>query len=106
MVALATTGLERLPELPAVPTIAESGFRDFNATNWYAFMLPAKTAPALVKRWNAELVAVLSTPSVVAAFAQHGLVPKPSTPEQLASFLDSETVAWAKVISDRNIDLK
>ena len=106
VVALATTGLERLPDLPAVPTIAESGFRDFNATNWYAFMLPAKTAPALVKRWNAELVAVLSTPSVVAAFAQHGLVPKPSTPEQLASFLDSETVAWAKVISDRNIDLK
>ena len=106
LIALATTGLERAGELPAVPTIAESGFRGFNATNWYAFMLPAKTPPALVKRWNADLVAVLSTPGVVSAFAQHGLVPKPSTPEELASFMDSETAAWAKVIAERNINLK
>ena len=106
VVALATTGLERAGEMPTVPTIAESGFKGFNATNWYAFMLPAKTPPALVKRWNAELVAVLSAREVVAAFAQHGLVPKPSTPEELANFLDSESVAWAKVIADRNINLK
>ena len=106
IVALATTGLERTSELPAVPTIAESGFKGFNATNWYAFMLPAKTPPALVKRWNAELVAALSAPVVIAGFAQHALVPKPSTPEELASFIDSESAAWAKVINDRNINLK
>lgn len=106
VVAVATTGLDRAGEMPGVPTLAESGFKGFNATNWYAFMLPAKTPPALVTRWNAELVAVLSAPEVIAAFAQHGLVPKPSTPEELASFLDSETVAWAKVIAQRNINLK
>ena len=106
VVAVATTGLERTSELPAVPTIAESGFKGFNATNWYAFMLPAKTPPALVKRWNAELVAALSAPEVMAGFAQHALVPKPSTPEELASFIDSESAAWAKVINDRNINLK
>lgn len=105
LVAIATTGLERAAELPAVPTIAESGFKGFNATNWYAFMLPARTPPAMVKRWNAELVAVLSAPDVVAAFGQHGLVPKPSTPEDLASFMDSETAAWTKVIAERNINL-
>lgn len=105
LVALATTGLERAAELPAVPTIAESGFKGFNATNWYAFMLPPRTPPALVKRWNAELVAVLSAPDVAAAFAQHGLVPKPSTPEELASFMDSETAAWSKVIAERSINL-
>lgn len=106
VVALATTGLDRVSELPGVPTIAESGFAGFNATNWYAFMLPAKTPPALARRWNAELVSVLSAPDVVAAFAQHGLAPKPSTPEELASFLDSETAAWSKVITERNINLK
>ncbi|MDB5859348.1 MAG: tripartite tricarboxylate transporter substrate binding protein [Ramlibacter sp.] len=106
VIAIATTGLERAGELPAVPTIAESGFKGFNATNWYAFMLPAKTPSTLVKRWNAELVAVLSAPDVIAAFAQHGLVPKPSTPEELASFMDSESAAWAKVIAARNINLK
>ena len=105
VVALATTGLERAGDLPTVPTIAESGFKGFDATNWYAFMLPAKTPPALVRRWNAELVAVLSAREVVSAFAQHGLVPKPSTPEELASFIDSETAAWAKVIAERNINL-
>ena len=105
VVAVATTGLERAAEMPTVPTIAESGFKGFNATNWYAFMLPARTPPAMVKRWNAELVAVLSAPDVVAAFGQHGLVPKPSTPEDLASFMDSETAAWTKVIAERNINL-
>ncbi len=106
VVALATTGLERASEFPLVPTIAESGFAGFNATNWYAFMLPPKTSPAMVKRWNAELIAVLASPGVVSALAQHGLAPKPSTPEELASFIDSETVAWAKVIAERNINLK
>ncbi|WP_418319402.1 Bug family tripartite tricarboxylate transporter substrate binding protein [Piscinibacter sakaiensis] len=105
VVALATTGLERTSEMPAVPTIAESGFKGFNATNWYAFVLPAKTPPALVKRWNAELVAVMATPEVIAAFATHKLVPKPSTPEELASFMESESASWAKVIADRNINL-
>lgn len=106
LIAVATTGLERAGELPAVPTIAESGFKGFNATNWYAFMLPAKTPPALVKRWNAELVAVLTAREVVSAFAQHGLAPKPSTPKELASFIDNESAAWAKVIAERNINLK
>ena len=106
VVALATTGPERTSDMPSVPTLSESGFKGFNATNWYAFLLPAKTPAALVKRWNTELVAVLSAPEVVAAFAQHGLVPKASTPEALASFIDSETAAWGKVITERNIDLK
>jgi len=106
LVAIATTGLERTPEMPTVPTIAESGFEGFNATNWYAFLLPPKTPPALQKRWNAELVAAMSSREVIAAFEKHGLVPKPSTPEELTSFMDRETTAWAKVIADRKIDLK
>ncbi len=103
VVALATTGVERSPELPKVPTVAESGLPGFNATNWYAFVLPGKTPPALVKRWSTEVVNALNSPDVVAALAQHGLVPKASTPEELAAFLDSETKAWGKVIAERRI---
>ncbi len=103
VVALATTGVERSPELPKVPTVAESGLPGFNATNWYAFVLPGKTPPALVKRWNTEVVNALTSPDVIAALAQHGLVPKASTPEELAAFLDSETKAWGKVIAERRI---
>lgn len=106
VIAIGTTGLERAKELPDVPTIAESGFPGFNSLNWYAFMLPPKASAALVKRWNAELVAAMSVPSVIAAFAQHNLVPKPSTPEELAAFIDSETASWSKVITERNITVK
>lgn len=106
VVALATTGLERSEQMPNVPTLAESGFPGFNASNWYAFVLPGKTPPAIVKRWNTELVAALSAPEVRTALAQHGLVPKPSTPEELGAFIESESKAWAKVIADRKITFR
>lgn len=106
VVALATTGMERWAQLPDVPTVAESGFAGFNAINWYAFVLPGKTAPEIVKRWNAQLVSVLSSPEARSALAHHGLVPKPSTPEELAAFIDSESKSWAKVITERRLHLK
>ncbi len=106
VVAIASTGPDRAVHLPNVPTIAESGFPGFNATNWYAFVLPGKTPAAIVKRWNAELVSVLSAADVKAALAHHGLVPKPTTPEETASFMESESKLWGKVIADRQITLK
>jgi tripartite-type tricarboxylate transporter receptor subunit TctC len=106
LVALATTGLERVEQLPNVPTIAESGFPGFNATNWYAFVAPGKTPPAVIKRWNVELVNALSAPDVRAALIQHGLIPKPGTPEELADFISSESKSWAKVIKDRHITVE
>lgn len=106
VVAIASTGAERATHLPDVPTIAEAGFPGFNATNWYAFVLPGKTPAALVKRWNAELVSTLSAPDVKAALGHHGLVPKPSTPEEMASFIENESKVWAKVIAERRIAVK
>ncbi|MEQ1515976.1 MAG: tripartite tricarboxylate transporter substrate binding protein [Usitatibacteraceae bacterium] len=100
---LAVTGLERLPVLPNVPTIAESGFPGFDASNWYAFVAPGKTPKNILDRWNTELVKVLRDPAVREQLDKHGLTPKPGTREELASTIVKESAVWAKVIKDGKI---
>lgn len=100
---LAVTGLERLPVLPNVPTIAESGFPGFDASNWYAFVAPGKTPENILDRWNTELVKVLRDPAVREQLDKHGLTPKPGTREELASTIVKESAVWAKVIKDGRI---
>ncbi len=101
--ALASTGLQRAPSLPNVPTIAESGFPGFEATNWYAFVAPGKTPPELLDRWNAELLRVLKDPGVKEQLAKHGLEPAPGTREELAAYIRKETATWGKVVKDAKI---
>ena len=100
---LAVTGLERLPALPNVPTIAESGFPGFDASNWYAFVAPGKTPKNILDRWNAELVKVLKTPDVKEQLDKHGLTAMPGTREELANTIRKESVMWARVIKDGKI---
>jgi len=103
LVALATTGIER-PSLQAdIPTIAESGFADFNATNWYAFVAPARTPEPILKRWNEELVKALQAPDVREQLLNIGLIPEPGTREALRDFIAKESRTWAQVIKDRRI---
>jgi tripartite-type tricarboxylate transporter receptor subunit TctC len=103
--ALATTGLERSEALPDVPTIAESGFPGFNATNWYAFVAPGKTPENILERWNQELVKVLNDPAVRAELVKIGLTPMPGTRQELKDYIASESDTWAKVIKERNITI-
>src|SRR5579862_1289327 len=94
--ALAVTGPRRLPTMPDVPTVAESGYPGFEATNWYAFVAPAKTPPEILDYWNRELVKVLKDPGVHAALMRDGLEPMPGTREELARYIDRETEKWGK----------
>ena len=103
LIPLATTGLTRSPFMPTVPTIAESGYPGFNATNWYAFVAPGKTQVAVLERWNAELVKALNAPEVKAELDKHGLTPAPGSREELARFIASESKAWGQLIKERNI---
>jgi tripartite-type tricarboxylate transporter receptor subunit TctC len=101
--ALAVTGLARLPTMPNVPTVAESGYPGFEATNWYAFVAPAKTPKEILDFWNRELVKVLKDPEVRAELAKHGLEPMPGTREELARYIQKETETWARVVRSANI---
>ena len=103
LVALASTGLTRSAGMPNVPTIAESGYPGFAATNWYAFVAPAKMPVALQDRWNQELVKALNAPDVKAELLKHGLTPQPGSRDDLARTIASESATWGKVIRDRKI---
>ena len=100
---LVTTGAKRLEALPNVPTIAESGFPGFEATNWYAFAAPAKTSPEVIKRLNAALVATLKDPGVVAQLRKLGLEPTPTSPAEAARYIKAESDKWGNVVRKANI---
>jgi tripartite-type tricarboxylate transporter receptor subunit TctC len=101
--ALATTGSKRSSTMPSVPTVAESGYPGFDATNWYAFVAPGKTPKELLDFWNRELTKVLNDPKVRAELAKQGLDPAPSTREELAQYIERESRQWAKVVREAKI---
>jgi len=103
LIPLETTGLERPTFMANVPTVAESGFPGFNATNWYAFVAPGKTPAPVLDRWNRELVKALNSPDVKEELLKRGLIPTPTTREELGRFIASESVVWEKVVRERKI---
>ncbi|MCK6426499.1 MAG: tripartite tricarboxylate transporter substrate binding protein [Burkholderiaceae bacterium] len=103
LLPLATTGLARSPFMPQVPTVAESGFPGFSATNWYAFVAPGRTPAALLDRWNAELVKALNAPDVKAELDKHGLTAAPGSRDELARYIAAESKAWGQLVRERRI---
>jgi len=101
--ALASTGAKRTATMPNVPTVAESGYPGFEATNWYAFVAPGKTPVEILEYWNRELVKVLKDPQVNAELAKHGLEPAPGTRAELARYMEGESEKWGKVVREAKI---
>ena len=100
---LATSGARRAGTLPGIPTVAESGYPGFEATNWYAFVAPARTPKEILDYWNREIGKALADPRVKEELARHGLDPVPGTRDELAQYIDSETVKWGKVVREAKI---
>ena len=101
--ALAITGATRSSFLPDVPTVAEAGFANFEASNWYAYMAPGKTPRAIVEQLNRELVKVLNTPEVRNQLLGQGMEPQPNTIEQLAKYIEREYATWGRVVKEAGI---
>jgi tripartite-type tricarboxylate transporter receptor subunit TctC len=89
--------------MPEVPTVAESGYPGFEATNWYAYVLPGRTPSEIVDRWNRELVKILNDPAVREALLAQGMEPAPSTREALAATIKREYDTWARVVKEAKI---
>ncbi|HTP95832.1 MAG TPA: tripartite tricarboxylate transporter substrate-binding protein, partial [Burkholderiales bacterium] len=83
-----------------IPTVAEAGMGDFEATTWIGLYAPAATARPIIDRVHAETAKALGTPDSKQRFAAQGVDVVAGTPEQLAEFLRSETTKWAKVVKD------
>ena len=100
--ALGTTGPKRSAFLPDVPSIAES-YAGYDATNWYAFVVPAKTPKEIVERLNREIVKALNTAEVREQLLANGMEPEPSTPEELAKHIETELAQWGRVVKEAGI---
>jgi len=101
--ALAVTSAKRTDFMPEVPTVAESGYPGFEATNWYAYVLPAKTPGEIVDRWNRELVKILNDPAVRQALLAQGMEPAPTSREAIAAYIRREYDTWARVVKEAKI---
>jgi tripartite-type tricarboxylate transporter receptor subunit TctC len=101
--AIATTGPKRLEALPQTPTIAESGYAGFDASNWYAFTAPQRTPPEVVQKLNAAIVAALNDASVVAQLRKLGLDPAPTTPQEAARYIKAESDKWGTLVRKAGI---
>ena len=97
--ALGVTSTKRLPNLPNVPTIAESGVPGFEVTNWYGVMAPAGVPRDILARLNTELVRIMRQPEVQKRFEGEGDL-SPTSPEEFASFARNEIGKWAKVVKE------
>ena len=101
--AIATTGPKRSALLPEIPTIAESGYPGYEAMNWYAYVAPAKTPKEIIERLNRELVKALNDPAAVELLHKQGLEPSPSSPAELAQYMQREYETWGKVVKQAGI---
>ena len=103
LIPLAVTGPQRLKSLPKIPTIAESGYAGFNATNWYAFVASSKVPAPILDRWNVGIVKVLNSPDVVRQLNDHGLTPMPTSREELGKYMAKESLTWGRLIREKKI---
>jgi tripartite-type tricarboxylate transporter receptor subunit TctC len=96
--ALAISSSKRIPKLPDLPTIAESGVPGYQASVWYGIVAPAKTPPDIVARLYKESAAVLQDRATLDKMDTNDFVPTVMNPEQFGAFIRSEIDKWGKVV--------
>jgi tripartite-type tricarboxylate transporter receptor subunit TctC len=94
---------KRHPALPDVPTLAELGMPGVDSNNWYALFAPARTPPALIDKLNAAVRKTLAVPAVSQKLSSTGAEPAASSPQELATLLERDTVKWSDLIRAKKI---
>jgi tripartite-type tricarboxylate transporter receptor subunit TctC len=101
--ALAVTGDKRASALPQVPTAKEAGVRNLYAASWNALAAPSKTPKDVVQKLNQEIQNALNHPDVRKKLQDMNVEPQPSSLQQAADLLSSETKRWGEVIQRAGI---
>jgi tripartite-type tricarboxylate transporter receptor subunit TctC len=96
--ALAVTSLARVPSLPNIPTLDESGVKGFDANGWYGIVAPAGTAREIVMRLNAEIRRAVDSPALRKRLDAEGAIPAAGTPEAFAAHIAAEIARWGEVV--------
>jgi tripartite-type tricarboxylate transporter receptor subunit TctC len=103
--ALAVSSSKRYAGAPDLPTMAESGFPDFDMTVWWGLMAPAGTAPAIIEKLHRETVRILALPEMRKRFDDLGIEPVGSSPAEFSAVIKAELPKWATVIREAGIRL-
>jgi len=103
---LAVTSRKRLPEVPDVPTVEESGFPGFEANGWFALFAPTGTSPGIIAKVNDGVNEFLKSDAGRKQLANIWMTPMGGTPQWLADYLKSENAKWGPIIKQAGISLQ
>lgn len=101
--ALAVSSRKRLEALPNVPTVAESGYKDFEADQWYGVVAPAGTPRDIVLKLNAQINQALASAELKTRLQTEGAIAMPATPEVFGGLIAREIARWKPVVQAGNI---
>ncbi|MDB5851099.1 MAG: transporter substrate-binding protein [Rhodoferax sp.] len=101
---LAVTGKTRLSSLPDVPTTAEAGYPNVDATSWFAVFAPAATPKPVIDKLTAEIAKVVNTPAFKQKAEEQGASADYQTPQQLGDKVKADLVRWAAVVKSSKIE--
>jgi tripartite-type tricarboxylate transporter receptor subunit TctC len=103
--ALATTGAERSPAEPELPTIAEAGVPGYAVESWQGVFLPAKTPAEIIGKMSADITTALAVPTIKDGLAHTAYAAQGSSPEELRAWLAADTAKWSAVIKTAGIKI-
>ena len=101
--AIAVSSNKRVPFLPDVPTVAESGVPNYWTYSWNGMVLPAKTPPNVVMRLNKEINSAIATPEIQKRFRELIMEPRTGTPEDLQKMYEADVTVWRRIITEAKI---
>ena len=104
--AVAVTSARRLPSLPDVPTVAESGLAGFEMVSWYGRWGPAKMPPELASKIQQEVVKALKSEQVAKSLGEQGFIVSGSTPDEFKAYVRQESDKYGRLIKAANIKLE
>ena len=107
MRALGVGTLQRVPQLPEVPTIDSQGLAGFESGSWFGVFAPPGTPGAVIERWSTALRGLMAQPKFAdRILTLGGQLAKPNTPEEFVKFIDLEIERWGKIVRDANVRLE
>ena len=104
--AIAMTSAARVPQLPDVPTIAESGFAGFEGVGWGGLLMPVATPREIVEKVSADVRRILQDAAMQARIAERGAIADPRTSAEFAAFVKAEIIKWADIVKQARIQVE
>lgn len=104
--ALAVTSPRRFALMPELPTVAESGLKDFEVSVWFGIVAPARTPQSVIDRINGEINRILLLPDVQSAFRLQGVESIGGSPQQFAVHLSNQMAKWSSVVKEAGLRLE